>query len=77
MNEEFKKFLQEEKLKYPMKKIIPLLGLISCCYLLTGMTVVNWTWFGGWLVIGFVVYLLYGFNHSKLNKNKIKASLED
>ena len=57
--------------------LIPLLGLISCCYLLTGMAVSNWKWFGIWLVIGLVIYFAYGFNNSKLNKNKIKATLED
>jgi basic amino acid/polyamine antiporter, APA family len=48
--------------------LIPLLGLISCCYLLTGMTVLNWLWFGGWLVIGLIVYFMYGYQNSKLNK---------
>jgi basic amino acid/polyamine antiporter, APA family len=47
--------------------LIPLLGLVSCCYLLTGMAVSNWKWFGIWLLIGLVIYLLYGFKHSKLN----------
>jgi len=49
--------------------LIPLLGLISCCYLLTGMAVSNWQWFGMWLVIGLVFYFLYGYKNSKLNKN--------
>lgn len=48
--------------------LIPLLGLISCCYLLTGMAVSNWKWFGVWLVIGLCVYFMYGFKNSKLNK---------
>ena len=48
--------------------LIPLLGLISCCYLLTGMAVSNWKWFGVWLVIGLCVYFLYGFRNSNLNK---------
>jgi len=48
--------------------LIPVLGVLSCCYLLTGMAVSNWSWFGIWLVIGLVVYLLYGYKHSKLNK---------
>ncbi len=47
--------------------LIPLLGLVSCCYLLTGMAVSNWMWFGVWLAIGLVFYLLYGYNKSKLN----------
>ena len=48
--------------------LIPLLGLISCCYLLTGMAVSNWKWFGIWLVIGLVFYFCYGYKNSKLNK---------
>ena len=46
--------------------LIPLLGLTTCLYLLTGMTARNWTWFAGWLLIGLVVYLLYGYRKSKL-----------
>lgn len=48
--------------------LIPLLGLISCCYLLTGMAVSNWKWFGVWLLIGLVFYFAYGFKNSKLNR---------
>lgn len=48
--------------------LIPLLGLISCCYLLTGMAVSNWKWFGIWLLIGLVFYFMYGYKNSKLNK---------
>ena len=47
--------------------LIPLLGLVSCCYLLTGMAVSNWIWFGCWLVIGLVIYFIYGYKKSKLN----------
>jgi len=48
--------------------LIPLLGLISCCYLLTGMAVSNWKWFGIWLLIGLFFYFIYGYKNSKLNK---------
>ena len=47
--------------------LIPLLGLVSCCYLLTGMAVSNWIWFGVWLLIGLVFYFSYGYKKSKLN----------
>lgn len=46
--------------------LIPLMGLITCMYLLTGMTKANWAWFLGWLAIGLVIYLLYGYKKSKL-----------
>jgi len=48
--------------------LIPLLGLVSCLYLLTGMTKENWAWFMAWLLIGLLVYLSYGFRKSKLAK---------
>jgi APA family basic amino acid/polyamine antiporter len=47
--------------------LIPVLGLLSCCYLLTGMEALNWIWFSVWLLIGLVVYFMYGFRKSKLN----------
>ncbi len=47
--------------------LIPLLGLVTCLYLLTGMTARNWAWFSSWLVLGLMVYFLYGYRKSKLN----------
>jgi basic amino acid/polyamine antiporter, APA family len=46
--------------------LIPLLGLTTCMYLLTGMTAANWAWFMGWLAIGLLVYFMYGYKKSKL-----------
>lgn len=46
--------------------LIPLLGLVSCCYLLTGMALSNWMWFGVWLVIGLIFYFIYGYRKSKI-----------
>ncbi|MBK9076843.1 MAG: amino acid permease [Flavobacteriales bacterium] len=46
--------------------LIPVLGLISCCYLLTGMAVSNWKWFAIRLVIGLACYFAYGYRHSRL-----------
>ncbi len=46
--------------------LIPLLGLSSCLYLLTGMTANNWAWFGSWLALGLVIYFMYGYRKSKL-----------
>jgi basic amino acid/polyamine antiporter, APA family len=46
--------------------LIPLLGLISCLYLLTGMSGSNWKWFFVWFAIGLIIYFLYGYRKSKL-----------
>lgn len=48
--------------------LIPLIGLCSCLYLLTGMTHNNWFWFGLWFSIGLVIYFVYGKRNSVLGK---------
>ena len=52
--------------------LIPLLGLSSCLYLLTGMTGNNWAWFGSWLALGLVIYFLYGYRKSKLHSGYVQ-----
>ncbi|MFN8300612.1 MAG: amino acid permease [Chitinophagales bacterium] len=46
--------------------LIPVLGMLSCMYLLSESGVTNWERFLAWLVVGFVVYFLYGYRKSKL-----------
>jgi len=46
--------------------LIPVLGLLACSYLLCESGTSNWERFLVWLLIGFVVYFLYGKSHSKL-----------
>jgi basic amino acid/polyamine antiporter, APA family len=46
--------------------LIPLMGVTTCLYLLTGMTKSNWAWFLGWLGIGLIIYFLYGYRKSRL-----------
>jgi len=49
--------------------LIPVLGLLSCCYLLTGMEASNWIWFFVWLAVGLIIYFSFSYKNSKLNKN--------
>jgi hypothetical protein len=46
--------------------LVPLMGLSTCLYLLTGMTGRNWLWFSSWLVLGVIIYFLYGYKKSRL-----------
>ncbi len=47
--------------------LIPLMGVITCLYLLTGMSKSNWVWFIGWLILGAIIYFMYGYKKSKLS----------
>lgn len=48
--------------------LIPILGLLSCLYLMTELGVTNWIRFGLWLLAGLVIYALYGYKNSKLGQ---------
>ena len=50
--------------------IIPVLGLISCFYLMAQETYIVWIRFLAWLIIGLVVYFLYSYKNSKLAPKK-------
>jgi amino acid transporter len=48
--------------------LIPMLGLISCLYMMSELSLSNWIGFGIWLVVGLLVYFGYSRKHSKLNE---------
>ncbi len=48
--------------------LIPVLGVLSCAYLMTELGWTNWFRFGIWMLVGLVVYFIYGYKHSNLNK---------
>ena len=47
--------------------LIPVLGLVSCFYLITELGITNWLRFFVWLVIGLVIYFWWSYRNSKLN----------
>src|SRR5690606_28291053 len=49
--------------------LIPVLGFLCCSYLLSESGTSNWERFLLWLVIGLVIYFLYGKKKSKLNNS--------
>ncbi len=53
--------------------LIPVLGLLSCLFLMTEMGISNWLRFIVWLLIGLVIYFTFGRRHSKLNLEALKA----
>lgn len=48
--------------------LIPVLGLLSCLYLMTELGYTNWLRFLIWLVLGLIIYFTYGYHKSKLNR---------
>ena len=54
--------------------LIPVLGLLSCAYLMTELGITNWVRFGIWLLVGLVIYFIYGMKHSNLNRQPEKTT---
>ncbi len=53
--------------------LIPVLGVLTCGYLMTELGWTNWVRFLGWLAIGLTLYFLYGYRHSKLGREGATA----
>jgi basic amino acid/polyamine antiporter, APA family len=47
--------------------LIPLLGLVSCLYMMAELSVWNWIYFTCWLLIGLLIYFGFSYKNSKLN----------
>jgi len=47
---------------------IPLAGMLCCFYMMAEMGFKNWIFFLIWLLIGLLIYFVYGFKNSKLRK---------
>ena len=54
--------------RVPMVWPVGILSAVACVFLMKGLPDEAWIRFGGWLVIGLVLYFMYGFKHSVLRK---------
>ena len=53
--------------------VIPVLGVLFCAYLLIEIPAIAWEWFFVWMGIGLLVYFLYGYRKSRLNRESAIA----
>jgi APA family basic amino acid/polyamine antiporter len=56
----------ERPFKVPIPYIWCPIGIVLCLYLITGLPLATYIRFVGWLVVGLVIYLAYGYSHSRL-----------
>lgn len=49
--------------------LIPIMGVLTCSYLMIEIPIVSWQWFLVWMALGLLIYFLYGFRNSRLAKN--------
>jgi len=57
--------------------LIPVLGLLSCLFLMTKLGYTNWLRFLIWLGIRLILYFSYSRKHSKLGRKEQKNPVKD
>ncbi|MGP7816536.1 amino acid permease [Niallia sp. 01092] len=68
-------FLRKSKIantagfRVPFVPIIPILACVFCLYLALQLPGLTWISFAVWLVIGLIIYFIYGYKHSKLARS--------
>lgn len=55
--------------KTPLSPLIPLLGMMSCTYLMYSLPAATWARFLLWMGLGLLIYFLYSRRHSVLARN--------
>jgi basic amino acid/polyamine antiporter, APA family len=55
--------------RVPAAWIVAPLGIFACLFVMAGLPRQAWDRFGLWLVIGTVIYLAYGYRHSRLRRS--------
>jgi APA family basic amino acid/polyamine antiporter len=63
--------------RVPGGHIVPVLGIVSCLYLIYYLPPTSWLRFAAWLNFGFVIYVAYGSVHSRLTGRRSSADPAD
>jgi APA family basic amino acid/polyamine antiporter len=61
---------RERGFRVPFVPFFPLIGAGLCIYLMTQLEGVTWLRFGIWLVVGLIIYAVYGRTHSRLQRGE-------
>ena len=54
--------------RVPLVPLTPIISIAACTYLMFQLPTKTWVFFGIWLVLGMLIYLLYGIRHSRLRR---------
>ena len=56
--------------RVPWVPVTPLISIFACLYLMLQLPRITWIRFGIWLLLGLVVYFLYGYRNSALRRRR-------
>ncbi len=56
--------------RVPWSPVLPILGIVFAVYLMTDLPLDTWIRFGVWLLLGLLIYFLYGYRNSRLRRGE-------
>ncbi|MGV9329194.1 amino acid permease [Streptosporangium sandarakinum] len=57
----------------PLVPLVPILSVLACLYLMLNLPVETWIRFVVWMILGVVVYAVYGYRHSRVAGREVGA----
>ena len=63
----------ERGFRVPFVPVFPIIGAGLCIFLMTYLDTATWLRFGAWMALGVLVYLVYGYRHSRLRRDEAPA----
>ena len=61
----------------PLVPLVPILGILSCGYLMASLPWITWERLIIWMGLGLVVYFAYGMRHSKIGRGTAPSGAND
>ncbi|MDP9416568.1 MAG: amino acid permease [Actinomycetota bacterium] len=52
----------------PLVPLVPIASILSCFWLMLNLPMDTWLRFLAWMAIGFVIYFVYGYGHSRVGR---------
>ncbi|MBL4817776.1 MAG: amino acid permease, partial [Deltaproteobacteria bacterium] len=62
--------------KLPLHPLLPVLGMVSCIYLMFNLPIETWMRFAVWMALGIAIYFGYGYRNSLANSKARDLSSE-
>ncbi len=66
----------ERGFRVPGVPVVPAIGAALCVYLMSKLPLETWLRFAGWLALGMLIYVVYGYRHSRLREEDEEAPAE-
>jgi APA family basic amino acid/polyamine antiporter len=63
--------------RVPLSPLVPLLGIAFAIYLMTDLPLTTWIRFAVWLVVGVLIYLVYGYRNSRIRREAVAGDRHD